>query len=277
MQIRRKIKTAVRTLLREGPVAFLRACRNYMAVTYGSYRPSESEIAFDVLDTDPVQGLMIDVGAHHGRALAPFARSGWQVFAFEPDSRNRASLLKSFGDCRNVVVDARALSDHRQEKAVLYRSEESTGISGLSCFHSSHRPAEEVEVTTLESFLDERGMADEDVTFLKIDTEGFDLHVLRGFPWHLSSPRLILCEFEDAKTVPLGYRFHDVCAFLQGHGYKLVVSEWYPIKRYGDPHKWRRFATYPCQLQDSNSWGNILAAGDREIYEKLLRACNLKD
>lgn len=271
----RKIGTAVRIILREGPIAFLRALKGHISSSYGPYRPNESRIAFEALNAATRKGLMIDVGAHHGGALLPFARSGWQVFAFEPDSKNRERLVESFGDYQNVFIDARAVSDHREEKAVLYRSEESTGISGLSSFHSSHKIGEEVLVTTLESFFDERGIGDERVTFLKIDTEGFDLHVLRGFPWHESSPDLILCEFEDSKTVPLGYTFHDLADFLVGHGYKLIVSEWHPIKRYGGPHDWRRFATYPCKLEDSNAWGNIFAAMDGEIYETLLRICKL--
>jgi hypothetical protein len=28
---------------------------------------------------------MLDVWAHHGTSLVPFARAGWQVYAFEPD------------------------------------------------------------------------------------------------------------------------------------------------------------------------------------------------
>ena len=37
---------------------------------------------------------MIDVGAHHGFALLPFLNMGWQIFAFEPDQKNREQLLK---------------------------------------------------------------------------------------------------------------------------------------------------------------------------------------
>jgi hypothetical protein len=80
------------------------------------------------------------------------------------------------------------------------------------------------------------------VDFLKIDTEGFDLMVLKGYPWTQSPrPRVILCEFEDAKTVPLGYDFHQLAAFLVGEGYQLIISEWYPVKAYGGLHRWRRF------------------------------------
>ena len=138
MNTKRKIGKATKILLSEGPIALVKALKRSVANKYGpyrpdgSYRPDESKIAFDALNADAFKGLMIDVGAHYGGTLSPFALGGWQVFAFEPDSKNREKLVESFGDSQNVIIDARAVSDHTHEKAVLYRSEESTGISGLS-------------------------------------------------------------------------------------------------------------------------------------------------
>lgn len=271
----RKIGTAIKILFSEGPMALVKSIKWYLAENYGPYRPEESIIAYNALNAEEMKGWMIDVGAYDGSTLSPFALSGWQVFAFEPDSKNREKLVESFGDAQNVVIDARALSDQVSKSAILYRSDESTGVSGLSSFLPSHQIGEEIEVTTLENVFDEHGLAHQDINFLKIDTEGFDLHVLRGYPWRISAPDLILCEFEDGKTVPLGYTFQDLADFLVGHGYRLIVSEWHPIKRYGDTHKWRRFAAYPCQLEDPKGWGNIFAAKKDGLYESLLSLCNL--
>lgn len=65
---------------------------------------------------------MIDVGAHFGSSLSLFVRSGWHLFAFEPDTANRQELAKSFGHRNNLFLDNRAISDHTQEKTVFYRS-----------------------------------------------------------------------------------------------------------------------------------------------------------
>ena len=80
---------------------------------------------------------------------------------------------------------------------------------------------------------------------------------------------MILCEFEDRKTAPLGYTFHDMAKFLVDKGYRLVVSEWYPVVEYGKLHRWRRFAYYPCKLLDENAFGNIFAVHDETTYEAL--------
>ena len=108
------------------------------------------------------------------------------------------------------------------------------------------------------------------IDFLKIDTEGFDYFVLKGVPWDKLKPRLILCEFEDRKTKRLGYTFNEMANFLLDKGYKVVVSEWYPIEEYGKSHKWRNMKDYPCKLDDQIlGHGNILAFADSNDYRKL--------
>ena len=275
MKMKRKVKTAVLILINDGIPALISALKGFILNRIGSFRPDETNIAFKALMAEENSGLMIDVGAHFGKSLSSFAESGWTVFAFEPDSENRKRLKWSYGDLINVIIDPRAVSDHAQEKVPIYKSNQSSGFSGLSSFHPSHQIAEEVDVTTLESFFDEEGISGQDVDFLKTDTEGYDLHVLRGIPWQRVTPRLIICEFEDSKTIPLGYTFHDLAKFLLEHKYKLVVSEWFPIIKYGGPHDWRRFTTYPCELEDPQAWGNIMAAKEDKVYNSLLQICGI--
>jgi len=275
MGIKQKIGTAYRIITTEGLKAFIEAAKYSLKDLFGPYRPDESELAYQVLQADRQAGLMIDVGAHHGFGLSHFANNGWQVYAFEPDSENREILEKKFADHPNVIIDPRAVSDRAQEKVTLYKSRRSTGMSGLSSFHPSHTEAEEVQVTTLELFFDEQGIKNQEVDFIKVDTEGYDLFVLKGIPWDKNAPSMILCEFEDTKTVPLGYNFHDLAQFLMDQGYQIIVSEWHPIKKYGGIHDWKHFTTYPCELTDPKAWGNILAAKEDKIYQKLLHLSNL--
>jgi FkbM family methyltransferase len=200
---------------------------------------------------------MIDVGAHHGSAFRPFLRRGWKVHAFEPDKINRGHLLENFPEAPNLDVVPQAVSDQAAEGVPFFASQQSTGISGLSAFHPSHTEVDTVETTTLTAYCRSANITS--VEFLKIDTEGFDLMVLKGFPWETMKPDVVECEFEDSKTVPLGYDFHDLAKFLMAKGFVVYVSEWHPIVRYGIRHDWRRLARYPCELEDSRGWGNLLA------------------
>jgi len=272
----RMARTALSILRRQGPLELLRAIgRKLRRPKSQSDKSSQHEvdIAFVFLRANQRRGVMVDVGAHYGGTLRRFAKAGWQVHAFEPDSENRKVLLEQgYGEMPNVNIDARAVSDKAGRNVPLYRSEESTGISGLSAFHPTHVRGETVEVTTLEVFMNEQSI--EKIDFLKIDTEGFDLFVLKGFPWDRAHPQLILCEFEDRKTQPLGYTFHEMAGFLEQQGYKLIVSEWYPVKRYGIVHDWRRYVTYPCELADPKAWGNFFAVKETH-YRALAAACGL--
>lgn len=229
----------------------------------------EAELIFRLLSASPVEHLMVDVGAHHGDSLRRFAAAGWQVFAFEPDARNRTALLERVRreKLESVRVDPRALAEHPVPAATFYASAESTGVSSLSPFLPSHEKASTVEVSTLSTVIGEFGIRD--IGFLKIDTEGHDLFVLRGFPWSSHRPGAILCEFEDRKTVPLGYRHQDLAELLESHRYQVFVSEWHPVLRYGVRHQWLRLARWSDRGVSPEAWGNLLAFADSSLANDL--------
>ncbi|MGE4552374.1 MAG: FkbM family methyltransferase [Desulfovibrionaceae bacterium] len=232
-------------------------------------RLDEGRLAAALLDGRG-PGVMVDVGAHHGGSAKPFLERGWTVHAFEPDPDNRAVLQRLWGAHPNIRIDPRAVGERASAAADFYASDESTGISGLSAFTPGHRRIGAVEVVRLDQVLAERGVTR--VDFLKIDTEGFDLFVLRGFDWETLRPAAVLCEFDDAKTVPLGYGFHDLAGFLAARGYHVLVSEWHPIVRYGIPHQFRRLADYPSVLANPAAWGNLLALAEPPDEARLAEA-----
>ena len=224
----------------------------------------EDKIHFDETDLisayvgdQNTDGFMIDVGAHHGYASSPFLDKGWRVIGFEPDPNNRKILIQRLGDHPRLQIIQDAVSDVAGETVSFYASDESTGVSGLSGFTSKHKKICEVKTTTLTDQICEQNI--DTIDFLKIDTEGFDLMVLKGFPWVTHRPKIIECEFENSKTVPLGYVFEDIANYLVGHGYHVYVSEWHPIVRYGIRHDWKILSRYPCSLSTEKAWGNLLA------------------
>jgi hypothetical protein len=154
----------------------------------------------------------------------------------------------------NVVVDARAVSERDGEMVHLYTSPVSTGISTLEPFHPTHMRSVQVQTVRLDTFL----VTVDEVAVLKTDTEGFDLPVLRTFPWDRLRPRVVVAEFEDRKTLPLGYDLDDMADFMVQLGYAVLVSEWYPVVEYGQHHRWRSIRRYPTALTDKGGWGNLI-------------------
>lgn len=140
---------------------------------------------------------------------------------------------------------------------LLFTSELSTGISSLSPFTTTHRPTSFVPVIRLTDYLADVGVTTVDV--MMIGVEGLERDVLNGYDWNIR-PEMIVLEFEDSKTLPLGYSWRELAQDLQGHGYEVLVSEWFPVKRYGGTHQWRRLGRYPTDLADVDGWGNLIAA-----------------
>jgi len=222
----------------------------------------EVEIASQLLFAGDDDRVMIDVGAHVGSSLEPFARQGWQIFAFEPDPHNLQALRTLAAKFPKVKVEPVALGDREEEQVAFFSSPVSSGISSLVSFHRSHEEVAKVKVTTLGSYCNEQGI--NKVSFLKTDTEGYDLPVLRGYDWTQPHPRIIVCEFDNFKTKTLGYDLLAQASLLTDQGYKILISEWRPLEDYGRGHKWWRFVTDPELANSARSWGNILAVKEKD-------------
>lgn len=204
---------------------------------------------------------MIDVGAHWGTTLLPFANIGWQVYAFEPDKKNRVKLIENTKALYNLEIDERAVLDKDGLVLSFYDSDLSTGISGLSNFHPSHREAYTVETITLSKYIKDSSI--EKVDFLKIDTEGFDLFVLQGYNWENEKmhPKVIVCEYDENKTRHNNYTVNDMIELLLSKNYEVVISSWYPLENYGSGHQWKEFLFTKNKkaLHENLSWGNLIA------------------
>ena len=207
------------------------------------------------------RGVMLDVGAQEGSSFKAFLKAGWEVHAFEPDPTNRKNLVRKFGKSRRLTVNPEAVAGRSEGEVPFYASEESTGISSLVQFRDTHQEVARVKTVSLGDYMASKGLRR--VDFLKVDVEGYDFFVLQGFPWELDKPRCIIAEFEDKKTSGLGHSWEDMAIFLRKHGYKVLVSEWHPIVRYGQPHDWRQLSLYPCSLSNPAAWGNLIAFRDK--------------
>lgn len=226
----------------------------------------ENALMESLFRDESAPGTMIDVGAHYGGSSAPFLQMGWNVVAIEPDRVKHATLRK-FTEYPNFSLLTCAVGDQPQRRLRFYTSEESSGIASLVPFRDSHRKAQKVRVRTLTEIVESLKLTS--VDYLKIDAEGFDLRVLRGFPFKTHKPRGVLCEFEDAKTRLAGFTTHDLGGFLHDLGYRVFLSEWHPIVRYGTTHRWRDIKPYPCQLTDPDAWGNFIAVEPGPLESRL--------
>jgi FkbM family methyltransferase len=227
-----------------------------------SYQSQFSEIK--LLQFYPFRGkrrVMLDVGAHEGSSSKPFARKGWYVVAFEPEPQNRSAFERNLAGYQRVLCIPRAVSDVDGQKVPFYVSTEHYDIHSLKPFHRTHQPGLEVETVRLDTILQQMGIRS--VSLLKIDTEGADLLVLKGFDFATYHPDVVMVEFMDERSLQhFGYTHHDMVAYMQEQGYTTFVSEWAPFQDYGrkgsatTSHTWIQCVPYP--LDHTPAWGNLI-------------------
>ncbi len=218
---------------------------------------SEGGIIRKLAEQRDYHKVMIDVGAHHGSECVNFANTDWHVFAFEPENEAFNFLSRKFSCYENVVLHNFACGDEIATDVPFLASPESTGTSGFLPFMDTHKEQQKVNIKPLSTVLEDDAISN--IGYLKIDTEGYDFKVLKGFPFNKFKPQAILVEYEDSKSKIIDVSWRNICDFLEKHGYTVYVSEWHPITRYGGGHSWLGLKKYPCTLQKTNSWGNLLA------------------
>jgi FkbM family methyltransferase len=133
-----------------------------------------------------------DVGANVGLYTSMFSRitgSNGRVFAFEPSPTNFARLTSSIGAVTNVVLVPMALGDITGRMA-LVEGIDATGATSRLVGEAADVTQNTVDVEVRRG--DElilSGEAD-DPDAIKIDTEGFELDVIRGLQQTLRRPKL---------------------------------------------------------------------------------------
>ena len=144
--------------------------------------------------------VIFDVGANEGEYSEQLLQvfSNAQIFAFEPHPMTFSRLSNRVGS--KVFVNQVALGA-QVGNAMLYdrnkngSSHASLDEKVLRKIHAVAQPASvKIEVNTLDAFVDLHGV--QQIDFLKIDTEGNELDVLKGATRLLREDRIRFIQFE---------------------------------------------------------------------------------
>lgn len=166
--------------------------------------------------------MLLDVGCNKGNWTAEALRlampgAAVQVHAFEPSAATREMLTRRLGAEESVKIHSYALSDSDGE-SLFYSSAEGAGTNSLSACSGDR--AERVEIKTIDNFLSSEGI--ESVSMVKIDTEGFDLLVIKGAERMLVEGRCEVVQFEYNWRWLLNHAsLRDVFMFIADKPYRL--------------------------------------------------------
>lgn len=142
--------------------------------------------------------VVFDVGANVGQSarkyLAWFA--GAQIFCFEPVEATYLELRERLKSHRQVHCYHLALGASDSTGNMVHRGSSDMFFLAKTGKESQYQPdeLEEVQILTLDHFC--RDHAIQKISYLKIDTEGNDLEVLKGADGMLKENRIDLVEVE---------------------------------------------------------------------------------
>ncbi|GBD88590.1 hypothetical protein BMS3Abin03_02526 [bacterium BMS3Abin03] len=137
---------------------------------------------------------VIDVGGNLGfytLLLSELVGVNGKVFTFEPFSENFKKLNRtiSINNLNNVDSFNVGLGEE-ERKAILYYDSHQTGMSTIVYKISSDAITEEIKLTTLDKFFEK---IKKKISFIKIDTEGYEPQVLLGGKRILLKDKPVIC------------------------------------------------------------------------------------
>jgi FkbM family methyltransferase len=205
------------------------------------------DLGFDLcfLISNP-RPVVIDVGANTGQTI-DLLRSTLDkpcIFSFEPNPALAASLRQKYADC-GVVVEPMAVGSSEGTSAFnVLENHELSSILELQRHDENPfsdtaiRQTIRVPVTTVDCYAAKHALTHIDL--LKIDTQGFDLEVLRGAAEMLRRCAVgtLLIEVNFISLYEGQASFGDIERFLAEKGYGLLAL--YEVNR---PNSCLRWAT----------------------------------
>jgi FkbM family methyltransferase len=224
---------------------------------------------------------VIDIGAHNGEFSDALLSAGYEVYAVEPAPALYEQLIGRLAGRDGFHPFEFALGSSEGEMS-LHSATDLTDshVYGDTTVLNTLAPhgmpdglpftaSTTVPVRTLKN-LHKEGLIPKEVGLVKIDTEGFDLEVIRGMEEHRYP--VVAAEYWDSE-IPFGksgllYTLGSLVAEMRNRGYL-----WHAVlfRVWG-----RNQIGYYCNHDRSvpNSWGNIFFFRDHAVFEQAQMWCS---
>lgn len=189
------------------------------------------ELAIAQLATPAEDFFFIQVGAFNGREPDPLhqliCRHQWRGILIEPQPQAFQMLLETYSSQPNLQFFNLAIGPSEGQLTLYTRKGGSVPIASVSRrlvvkpgYARDEVIAIQVPCWTLERLI-ERADVPPRIDLLQIDTEGFDLEIIRSIPFDRIKPRII--RYEHAL---LSQRDRNACIeLLAAEGYRMLLED----------------------------------------------------
>lgn len=193
--------------------------------------------------------IVFDVGGHRGESIDLFLKNFKidYLYSFEPSKESfkilfkKANLLKNKFDKVNIQLENLALGDSNKNVEFNYLKETSSStIQKLNTNSSYFKKKEKylgklinkkifIEQVNFQEYLMNKKI--NKIDLLKIDTEGYELEVLRGLKDSLSRVSVILFEHHYHNMILKNYTFSDIHHLLEKYSFIRVYKSKMPFRK----------------------------------------------
>lgn len=165
--------------------------------------------------------VMFDVGANIGQSAREFVAmfSEARIYCFEPSLGTFETLKNNLSNFSQISFHNLALGNERALKKLIHSDGSDKNRILAVPDKDVHGDFEEIRMDTLSDFCDEHGI--KHINFLKIDTEGFDLEVLKSGASMLAESRIdfAMAEVGISHANTLHVSLESVRQYMQQHNY----------------------------------------------------------
>jgi len=196
---------------------------------------------------------VIDVGAHKGETLSLFCKSFdlTSIFSFEASHKNFAILKTKAKQISinnpNVIIEIQNIALGKVARQAnfyqLYESSSSTfnSINTKSKYynrkkkilgfgtHDNFFEVSKIGIITLDQYFKKNNL--NNISLLKIDTEGFEYEIIQGAQESLKKIKLILFEHHYDDMINKNYTFSDINDFLKKNKFKKIFKSKMPFRK----------------------------------------------
>ena len=176
-----------------------------------------------MIEDCPSDGVILDIGANHGKYTVQMAKQCKKVYAFEPEPENLKKLRNAIRGLTNVEIHGLAIGDEVAITQLMLSPSNPGGhsihhgLDGMQWKHSLDKTID-VSVMTLDKWCSLNSI--KRIDGIKIDVEAHEVEVFRGAVKTLKKfhPRIAL---ETHKTIDL----KELKSLLHECGYDVPDME----------------------------------------------------
>ena len=196
--------------------------------------------------------IFFDVGAHRGETIKLICNNfnAKIIFAFEPLESNFRKLkinTLQYKKYKNIKIEYfnYALGEKKERKYIKEMIETSSSTLNPidensryfkrkvfflgGAFRKKIYDKKEVSIERAQDVIINFNI--KKIDLLKIDTEGFEFNVIKGFKNELKKVRIILFEHHYDQMIKKEYKYHDINNYLLKKGFKLKYKFKMPFRK----------------------------------------------